>query len=52
MPPSKNANRGVTTFRGVDPQNSTKLAQIFATHGYHLSKFTLSDGTEITTDQW
>ncbi|CAE6406307.1 unnamed protein product [Rhizoctonia solani] len=51
MPPSKNANRGVTTFRGVDPQNSTKLAQIFATHGYHLSKFTLSDGTEITTDQ-
>ncbi|CAE6363706.1 unnamed protein product [Rhizoctonia solani] len=50
-PPPRGASRGSITFSDIDPGDWEKLGQIFAIHGSRLSKFTLSDGTEITTDE-
>ncbi|EUC56904.1 BAH domain protein [Rhizoctonia solani AG-3 Rhs1AP] len=51
MPPSRHARHGPVSFHDIDPTDWVKLGKIFAVHGARLSKLTLGDGTEITTDE-
>ncbi|CAE6459676.1 unnamed protein product [Rhizoctonia solani] len=51
MPPSRNSRRGPASFCDIDPTDWVKLGRLFAVHGARLPKLTLSDGTEITTDE-